>query len=270
MSRIFTFDEIRFNHLPTPDDFAEVLKLLNHRLPAVPGFVGAVIFGSALTRSFRVTSDIDVFVVFDDDSLRVSTRAQVVLSQLSGIAAQCNVPIDWLPNTKKQLEEDCHTIRAGGLDHIMWGAEHGGVIGQNPCPFVTHSGQRKREARDYVIMALDKLIRAKARWSTLAESERNKVRAKALDRPVAAARRLLEIHDRRICSWNSRQVIDALDNPTLTRLGSYGSGYLRTVEHQVANPDERRYRDYLNTVLDGHVLALAHDFFAKLLETELR
>lgn len=266
MSRIFTFEEIEQKQVPTVDDFGHVLNALREQLPTLPNFIGAVIFGSALSGNFRRTSDIDVFVAFDDPGLRLSQETKQALNQLTSLARDHYVPIDWLPNTREQLQQGLHTIRAGGLDHISWGAAHGGLIGTNPV--VYHPVNRRAEAIAYTLFAMDELVRADVRWPQMTEIERNKVRGKALDRPVAAARRVLELKERDVCALPSGEVVAAMKDKKLRRLWRLSEWYRRRLELQLTYADRQHYLAVMET-LDTYALPQAHDFLAELLSTTL-
>lgn len=261
MSRIFTFEEIEQRRVPTVEDFTWVVQMLREQLPTLPNFSGAVIFGSALTGKYCRTSDVDVFVTFDEDGLRLSQETKMSLNELTRRAQLRHVPIDWLPNTRQQLRQGLHTVRSGGLDHIAWGANHGGLIGVNPV--VCHTVNRRAEARTYTLFAMDELVRAEARLDSLSEVDRNKVRSKAFDRPVAAARRFMELANRDVCALASGQVVQALANQKLLDLWSLSEGYKRRLELHLRQPDRKKYGNAMR-VIDARALPLAHDFLAEL------
>ncbi len=267
--RVFIHSALVAGQVPDENDFRDVLGYLRSELPKVPHLHGAVIFGSALSGKTNLTSDIDVFIALDVPRACLLTGAMDKLSELSNTAHDVYVPVSWVLHTKEELTSGQHTLRHGLIDHLRWAAENGGAVSQNPCPLVLHRGSRQKEARNYVIHALEKARRARLTWNELNEQSRHRARAKLLDKPLHVARRVLELHNREAVSWSRRQVTAELGRPTLSEISGIRHAYVSAVlPEQLREPNAHTYHDFLEAA-DKVLFQIVPKFYNDMLENEL-
>jgi predicted nucleotidyltransferase len=130
LGRIFSWEEIIKEKVPSLKDFHTVLEFLVGELINNEKVVGALLLGSIIRGDFTTTSDIDVLVLF---------RGQIFpdLKRLVCIAKRRNVPLQIIPIELETVRLGIHNLAEGDFwAHLEWAAKNGGMVKENPLSYI--------------------------------------------------------------------------------------------------------------------------------------
>lgn len=253
MSRVFSWDDVRDKRIPSLDAFPRVLKVLRENLPSVPGFCGAIACGSVLWNAHSSQSDLDCFIVYDEEQRE---DCMVALHQLSCRAAVDFVPLEFIPLDREVARTPLHHIDSMFYGHLHTAAQHGGIIGKNPLKEMTTEQRQpmRRDLEDYLRYKLREYEHACARVFP-DEEDRIRFLGKVLSDPIHVARRLLQWKGLLDGPGLRGQILDSYACcPSLPPIGllrqimNVGTDYTRHLATQQRSPDEGTYSAMLNRI----------------------
>lgn len=195
MGRVFSWEELVRREVPTIEDFCRMCEEIRHELSNTAGVLGAVIFGSAVGARFMERSDIDCFVVYDDDRTRVTLRG--ALHRLQTSARKRHIPLECIPVDDVSARMGFHTIGPSFASHLERAAHTLGVIRDNPLTFIrlpdnTNSqSARVEDVLGYLRRKIYRFERGIVELPVMAESEYLHFLRKVLEAGIHIARKVL-------------------------------------------------------------------------------
>lgn len=129
--RVFAWSDLMENKVPTMKSFVLFIDKLRAVLPLIDEMYGAFLLGSAVSRKYTCTSDIDLIVMPNAD-LKCNGM-KVALRDLRAEAQFLHIPLNIDFQSKSGASSGYHTISRSFYLHLLASVEAGGVIKNNPC-----------------------------------------------------------------------------------------------------------------------------------------
>lgn len=255
MGTIFSFRDIVSGHTPSDTGVSEVVRYHRSHLLDIPGIIGGIIAGSALTAP-TVRSDVDCLILFDAkfrDEVKAGIRSLRAFSKSRFVPIQETMLDTTISRTR------FHSIEWGFHACLVRAADQGGVIGTNPLRYI-HSSHLcpQREAEDYFRYKQRTFDRKAIGFGSAREQLNLKGLQKALENPPHVARKALNYigvtyDDTRagIAAACRAHLPDKLAD-RLDALLSLDDWYSEQLQCQMEHPDSREYRRVLKELSKAH------------------
>ena len=207
MTRVLSFEEL--SQLVPPwsaeEAFPDAYRCLQGALPEIPGFHGAVRFGSAATKRCNILSDLDILVV----TSKLPESGQCNLGTLAGtIRSAYGIQVSFETVLAADAEMGCHSIGLSLMKHLRWCAEHpDNIIGKNPLSslpwgptipnhyYVDKKHQELVERLRYLDFQERRLTQGMFLFDSYSLEQKLRFLGKILDAPAHITRRLFDRHE---------------------------------------------------------------------------
>jgi len=252
MGQVFTWKEIVRKRVPRLEDFTIAIEEARELFEKKDVIVGAVVCGSVTRGDHNVRSDVDCFVLYDHSR---EHEAFAVIQTATSSAARRRVPLVCIPCDTLLSETHMHHIGGSFFWHLQKAVETGGLLKGDPLRLVTGLRSRQEEAESYLRVKMYNLQESWGMVQTFSEERMASYLKKLLEAPVHIARKTLEHQG--LLSGDSKQQIrirygehmDAVLSLQLEKLVELDARYSEELRMQLECPDEKRYRQMLDSIL---------------------
>lgn len=248
MSRVFTWDEVEGMKIPDCKSFNEIADWIRVDLGNADGAViGAVLCGSVLNNTHNRHSDIDCFVVYNQQEERAVFS---LLGAIHKYADSLYVPIEFIPLSLEISRTRMHHIGPLFASHLRRAAANGGVIKENPLPLLCFDGgvDLTEDLRNYLRNKLRRLEKGLINISEMEEVELCRFLQGALRTPVHIARKMLEWRGVKITDDAKATIVkhyptiaSSQEKSLFSSINSVDIHYTKMLLLQLQNPNKEHY-----------------------------
>jgi hypothetical protein len=207
MGRVFTWEDVAHNRIPSRDDFFKTVSRTRRILGGnCPGVLAGVICGSVLRGDCTERSDIDCLVIYDS---RCAWDVMAELRALSGEAAMLHVPLEIIPLATDVAATRLHHIEPFFAHHLELAVRSGGMFRANPMPYINLEGfEMGADYRSYLTEKIHMFETGLPRLQSVSEEMRCRLYQKALEAPVHIARKALAMQGDQSADDSKRAVCE--------------------------------------------------------------
>lgn len=250
MGKVFTYQELMDQQVPTLDSFDEVARICGHSINDSPISCG-IICGSVIYGHHTVRSDIDCFVQYSEKDEAEVTET---LTKLTAVADSLLVPLDFIELTIESAQSPNHAISPSLVRHILCAVENGGLFGDRPSAITDISSLGKKEEASSWIRHKIMMARKGQVKGVLYGPEREAIYLqKLLEAPVSGMRKFLTINW--VLGDDSKPAILRIAEENfpdlaveLRRFVDLDNDYTEVVKSYVGNIDEEGYQNILRRI----------------------
>ena len=259
MGQVFTWDALQRGHVPRLESFVEVIETLRTELPDVPSIPGALVCGSVVRGDHTIRSDIDCFVIYEEDK---EHEAFEYMQQATTFAASRYVPLGFIPCDTLLAKTRMHHVGGSFLRHLQKSVEAGGLLKGDPLAEVVHSLPERDELEAYLRVKMYNLQEAWSQVRTFSEERTAPYLKKLLEAPMHIARKTLAHieplgRDSKSYIQNRyRGVMPAELWMQLDWLVSKDEYYTAELKKLTSTPNEEAYRKLLEYLLSKSEIVL--------------
>jgi predicted nucleotidyltransferase len=190
MGRVFTWQEIENDEIPTIEDFSKLKEELVRRLRGSRAILGAQLCGSVPRGDFNIGSDLDVVAVYRH---RQEDQAIKLLQELDAFAFALHIPLELIPIDDLLAGTSDHTFTPSFLEHLRGSERFDGSIIKTPPATVIVPSQYTllEDTRQYLQHKLRKFQKSYIKYQHADDVSRARLLEKVLAFPTYAGRKLL-------------------------------------------------------------------------------
>lgn len=250
MGRVFSFEELSARQVPTDADFEASRQVFSEFVEDAVGvglIRGAMIFGSAAIKKTNARSDLDCFIVLDQDN-ESSWGAAVDIVEATKDASDGRIPVgaigrpaDWLLKRRHELDRFFGAHLSG---------PHRIVIGDDPARYMTFNTRPAIEVvEDFMVAKSRKL--SEFAW-TDNPIEILHALQRTLELPNAVGRKALRAVDE--MEGTNRSIENSADKKLVGNASIELFSELGTESHALALLEaDRQYNEVIAAVLSGEM-----------------
>lgn len=256
MGKVFTWGEVERNEVPKPADFDVVVNTIRRTLAYEPSVIMATLFGSVVSGTANIRSDIDCFVFFAPESTPdlIST-----LHNLHKDAKRQFVSINFVPCDSIIASTHMHLFGPLFREHLIRSAVAGGYIKADVVLTFAPSITPQQETEEYLRAKMYRLQEAYTEIAYINDEQRAKILKKSLEAPMHIARKMLGVLGFSL-DGTKQEILHKYELHApwclvrhLRSLTEVDAMYTRELEHQLHHADERAYRDMLQQLAMCHL-----------------
>lgn len=244
MGKVFTVEDVMENRIPELNNFRLVRDHMRRVLFADQSIDTAVIFGSVLTGTFDIRSDIDCFVAYHVEK---QSDAMQTLQQLHEFGDSLLVPVNFVPADYTILATKMHLFGPLFRDNLHNAVGSGGLIKGSLDGLFDESVGPGEELEEYVRAKMYTLQESVTEIASASEEKKMRTLKKSLEAPMHVARKMLGARES-ICYGSKTEVLSGYARcaprclaSQLSRLVDVDRAYTNEIKEQQKFPNEKKY-----------------------------
>lgn len=260
MGRVFSWDDVSCNNIPTLEAFQEVFAGVKSRIQSESSIVAAIACGSVARSDHNVRSDLDVVVIYDHENAEL---ANTWMRSEHRMAAKLHVPLSFLPCDVSIARTRMHHLGGSFVRHLQRSVEHGGNLKGDVFVHLSPSQSEEEELESYLRVKYYKLMHQWVEAVEFTPEREAGFLQKVLEAPMHVARKVLahqgwmegDSKTEILSQYSSRMPEELADE--LRRLVRLDACYTTKLHEQLHERDRETYttclfvlRQYPPTVIE--------------------